>query len=143
HPNHHQLKNLLLDIDLFKEEAEMINLDKSIIHNDFNSRNIFIDNSGNPIIYDWELAVIDFKHRDIVEFLSFVLNDDFTSTDLIQYLKYHHTLNENECWKEYLKAYKYSIKVYLACRVSFYEVSGILIKYDFSKRVMNNAFKML
>lgn len=143
HPNHHQLKNLLEGIDLFEDEAKAINLKKSIIHNDFNSRNIFIDNSGNPVIYDWELAVIDFKHRDIVEFLSFVLNDDFTSDDLRHYLKYHHQLNENECWKEYLKAYKYSIKVYITCRVSFYEVSGILIKYDFSKRVMNNAFKML
>ncbi|AOW10367.1 phosphotransferase [Flavobacterium gilvum] len=143
HPNHEQLKNLLGNIDLFEEEAEAINLKKSIIHNDFNSRNIFMDYSGNPVFYDWELAVIDFKHRDIVEFLSFVLNDNFTNEDLFHYLKFHHNLNENECWLEYLKAYKYSLKVYLACRVSFYEVSGILVKYDFSKRVMNNAFKML
>lgn len=143
HPNYHQLKKLLNDIDSFKTEAASISLQKSIIHNDFNSRNIFIDKLGNPIIYDWELAVIDFKHRDIVEFVSFVLNDNFTEEDVLFYLKYHHHLNENENWQEYIKAYIYSLKTYLACRVSFYEVSGILIKYDFSKRIMNNAFRML
>jgi hydroxymethylglutaryl-CoA reductase (NADPH) len=143
HPNHYQLKKLYKDIDFFETEAAAIDLKKSIIHNDFNSRNIFLDNSGNPIIYDWELAVIDFKHRDIVEFLSFVLQDDFTANDLWFYLKFHHQMNENENWAEYIKAYSYTLKTYLACRVSFYEVSGILIKYDFSKRIMNNAFRML
>ncbi len=143
HPNYNQLKKLHLDIDSFEAEAATIDLEKSIIHNDLNSRNIFIDHAGNPIIYDWELAVIDFKHRDIVEFLSFVLQDDFTSEDVWFYLKFHHQLNENENWSEYIKAYTYSLKTYLACRVSFYEVSGILIKYDFSKRIMNNAFRML
>lgn len=143
HPNYNQLKKLHTNIDSFKTEAAAINLEKSIIHNDFNSRNIFIDHDGNPIIYDWELAVIDFKHRDIVEFLSFVLQNDFSNEEVWFYLKFHHQLNADENWSEYIKAYIYSLKTYLACRVSFYEVSGILVKYDFSKRIMNNAFRML
>ena len=138
-----QLKVLLNDIDNFEEEAKSIRLSKTIIHNDFNPRNIAVLKNGNPLIYDWELAVIDYPHRDIVEFLSFVLPPNFEKEDLFFYLQYHFKLNNEGTWEEWVKAYRYSLKVYIASRVSFYEVSGILIKYDFSKRILNIAFRML
>jgi hypothetical protein len=51
---------------------------------------------------------VDFKHRDIVRiFLSFVLHGDFTDEDVWFYLKFHHQLNENESWSEYIKTYTY------------------------------------
>ncbi len=138
-----QLKSLLMDIDNFEEEAKSINLKKTVIHNDFNPRNIAIRKNGEPAIYDWELAVVDFPQRDILEFLSFVLTPDFKKEDLFFYLNYHYELTKEGDWKEWIKAYKYSLKVYIASRVSFYEVSGILIKYDFSKRILDVAFRML
>ena len=130
-------------IDHLQEEAAAIQLHRTIIHNDFNPRNIAVEMNGEPIIYDWELAVIDLPHRDIVEFLSFVLPVDFEKKDLFFYLNYHYQFYPNDSWKEWLKAYRYSLKVYIATRVSFYEVSGILIRYDFSKRILNVAFRML
>ena len=138
-----QLKKLLNYIDNFEEEAKSIKLSKTIIHNDYNPRNIAVLKNGNPLIYDWELAVVDYPHRDIVEFLSFVLPLNFEKEDLFFYLQYHFKLNNEGTWEEWLKAYKYNLKVYIASRVSFYEVSGILIKYDFSKRILNVAFRML
>jgi len=137
------LKELINELGQLEGENASINLNKTVIHNDFNPRNIAIKKDGTPIIYDWELAIIDFSHRDIVEFLSFVLPKNFKKEDLMFYLKYHYQLYDSESWDEWLKAYRYSLKTYLITRVSFYEVSGILIKYEFSNRVLNTALKML
>ncbi|WP_430409917.1 phosphotransferase [Kordia sp.] len=136
----HALRN---EIDDLENQAIALNVEKTIIHNDFNSRNIAIKNNGFPIIYDWELAVIDVPHRDIIEFLSFVLLPNFTRDELYFYLKAHYQLYDSTNWDAWLKAYQYSLKVYIITRLSFYEVSGILIPYDFSKRVLHTALKML
>jgi hydroxymethylglutaryl-CoA reductase (NADPH) len=143
HKHVNQLVELNNQIDHFQEEAAAIHLHRTIIHNDFNPRNIAVERNGEPIIYDWELAVIDLPHRDVVEFLSFTLPVDFKKEDLLFFLKYHFGLYPGDVWEEWLKAYRYSLKVYIVTRVSFYEVSGILIKYDFSKRILSTAFKML
>jgi hydroxymethylglutaryl-CoA reductase (NADPH) len=120
------------------------------IHNDFNPRNTLIRSSGMPCIYDWELAMIDLPQRDIIEFLSFVLPVDFDRDTLIQYLRAHyqqivdrkgpgHQLH----FSDYLAAAEISVKTYICCRVSFYEVSGIVAKYDFSKRILTVSLRML
>jgi hydroxymethylglutaryl-CoA reductase (NADPH) len=122
---------------------------KSLIHNDFNPRNVLMRNSGMPCIYDWELAMIDFPQRDIIEFLSFVLPEDFSAQSLMLYMKEHyqeivqrkgpgHELG----FEEYLKATEMAIKTYICCRVSFYEVSGIVAKYDFSPRILAVSLRM-
>ena len=137
------LDSLYNGIDCLEQEAASINIPKTIIHNDFNSRNIAVKKEGAPIIYDWELATIDFPHRDIVEFLSFVLPLDFKKEDFFFYLKEHYKLYHNVKWNDWLKAYQYSLKVYIITRLSFYEVSGILVTYEFSKRVLTIALTML
>ena len=137
------LNHLYHELDGLEKEVEAIHLEKTIIHNDFNPRNIAIRKNGSPVIYDWELAMIDFPHRDVIEFLSFVLPLNFKKETFFFYLKEHHQLYPCAHWEVWLKAYKYSLKVYIITRLSFYEVSGILITYDFSKRVLNTALAML
>jgi len=137
------LTQLRDEIDNLENEHTSIHLKKTVIHNDFNPRNITIKKDGTPIIYDWELAMIDFPHRDIIELLSFVLPENFQKEELLFYLKFHFNLYGSQLWKEWLRAYKYSLKVYIISRVSFYEVSGIVVKYDFSNRVLNTAINML
>jgi hydroxymethylglutaryl-CoA reductase (NADPH) len=94
--------------------------------------------------------MIDLPQRDIVEFLSFVLPVDFDRDDLIAHLRDHyqsiqqrkgpgHTLP----FSDYLLAAEMSVKTYICCRVSFYEVSGIVAKYDFSKRILAVSLRML
>ncbi len=137
------LSRLYDEIDCLEKEASSINLRKTIIHNDFNPRNIAIAKGGFPIIYDWELSMEDFPHRDIMEFLSFVLPLDLKKEEFYFYLNEHYKLYHYANWGEWLKAYEYSLKVYIVTRLSFYEVSGILMKYDFSERVLNTALTML
>ena len=62
---------------------------------------------------------------------------------MIFYLNYYAGLNPAYSINEWMKAYRYSLKTYIATRVSFYEVSGILIKYDFSNRILSVALRML
>lgn len=137
--------SMLKFIDELEFEHNKIDIPKTIVHNDFNSRNIAIRKNGDVCIYDWELAVINFPHRDIIEFLSFVLKPDFSKKELFNYLKYHYDLNKesNINWEHWLSAYKYAIKEYLVTRVSFYDVSGILIKFPFSERIREVSFKIL
>ncbi|WP_168800712.1 phosphotransferase [Psychroserpens sp. NJDZ02] len=137
------LNDLYHQIEGLQTESETIVLKQTVIHNDFNPRNIAITKAGLPIIYDWELAMVDFPHRDIVEFLSFVLPLHFTKETFFFYLKAHYNIYSSESWKDWLKGYSYSLKVYIITRLSFYEVAGLLVTYDFSKRVLNTALAML
>lgn len=120
-------------------------LEKTIIHNDYNPRNIAIRKNGDLCVYDWELSVIGLPHRDIVEFLSFTLNEDFTKEELLEYLKYHYELNSESdvSWDDWKEGYAYAIKEYLVTRVSFYLVGSILMNYEFASRIYKVALKML
>jgi hydroxymethylglutaryl-CoA reductase (NADPH) len=140
--DHSRLTAIVNGMPHWEKEAQEINIDKVVIHNDCNPRNIAIRKNGDVCIYDWELAVVDLPSRDIVEFLSFVLLPDFTKEEMMFYLNYYAERNLKYSIKEWMKAYRYSLKTYIATRVSFYEVSGILIKYEFSERILKVALRM-
>ncbi len=141
------LKSLLNDINTLKNSYNRLQTKKTIIHNDFNSRNIAVRKDGQTCIYDWELAVVNIPQRDIVEFLSFVLPENFSKELLNDYIDFHLSLYEKMLSSEELnrfkKEYVYAVKEYLITRVSFYEAAGIIMKYKFSNRVLTNSFRML
>ena len=121
----------------------------SPIHNDFNPRNILLRSNGEVCIYDWELCVCDLPQRDLLEFLSFVRPEDLDAATLLPYLEWHYQSivkrqgPGHQCtFDAYLQACELAIKTYICCRISFYEVSGIVAKYDFSKRILTVALRM-
>ncbi len=121
-----------------------LKLQKTIVHNDFNSRNACIRKDGRICIYDWELAAVNFPHRDIVEFLSFVLPENFDAAIFERYIRYHHAIQPTQvAWEEWKKGYVYSLKEYLVTRVSFYMAGRILMDYEFAIRIFLNSFRML
>ncbi len=131
-------------IENLEEFHEQINIPKTIVHNDFNSRNLAIREGGEVCIYDWELAVLNFPHRDIVEFLSFALPLDFDKNLLLEYLKYHFELQSTSLtWQEWERGYLYSLQEFLVTRVTFYMTGKILMNYQFAERVFLNAFRMI
>lgn len=139
-----QLTSILEATDQLEADYQNLQTPRTVIHNDFNPRNIAIRKNGTPCIYDWELAVINIPHRDIVEFLSFVLPINFSKETLMTYINYHLSLYEGSTDMFFFKAaYSYAIREYIITRVAFYEVAGILMKYDFSDRVLDNSFQML
>jgi hydroxymethylglutaryl-CoA reductase (NADPH) len=146
------IKQLAPFPEQLENDRNSLTIANTVIHNDFNSRNIAIrkpstnNETAIPCIYDWELAVLDIPHRDIVEFLSFVLVENFDPEELFLYLDYHYNLykNHSECTKfEWWQGYVYAIKEFLVTRVSFYEVAGIHAKYTFSERILKCGFRIL
>lgn len=141
----HDLPQRLLGfIDEMESLHQKIKVPKTIVHNDFNTRNIAIRQGGEVCIYDWELAMYNFPHRDVVEFLSFAMPLDFEEQAMLEYMKYHYSLNNTKLsWEDWKAAYIYSLKEYLATRVSFYMTGKILMNYLFADRIFQNSFRMI
>lgn len=119
----------------------------TIVHNDFNPRNIAIKNNGDAVIYDWELAVLNIPQRDSIELLSFVLPEDFSKEELLEYLSYHHRLFIEKTGSTisiagWLSDCRIIVHEYLCSRVNFYLAGGTLMDYSFSKRIFMNASRM-
>lgn len=128
-----------------KSESPAALLPKTLLHNDFNPRNIAVRNDGNICIYDWELAVHHYPHRDIVELLSFAMNE-VTEKELIDHLKFHHQLWGGDnflSWKEWKKGYIITLREYVLSRVLFYMAAEVVMKLKFAQRVYSNSIKML
>lgn len=134
---HHFLDELLLKPKLTAEH-------KTVVHNDFNPKNVGIRTNDSPFIYDWELAVINYPQRDLVEFLAFVLPAKFDKESLIKYLRYQHALLSNELsWEEYLEIATDMVKEFLVTRLSFYKTAEIVMKLKFVDRVYDTAIRIV
>lgn len=56
------------------EFHKMHHMPKTLIHNDFNPRNVAIRNQDHSLVaFDWELASVHLPQRDLVEFLAFTM----------------------------------------------------------------------
>jgi hypothetical protein len=77
------------------------NLPRTLIHNDFNPRNICIQRTSSNklrlIAYDWELATIGVPQHDLAELLCFVLPPETTDRYIGFWIDRHRTLLEQEC----------------------------------------------
>ncbi|CAN5504636.1 hypothetical protein BH10BAC4_BH10BAC4_23100 [soil metagenome] len=136
----------LLDASLHLEKLnEKIAVRKTIVHNDYNPRNIAVRNNGALAVYDWELAVLDYPHRDIIEFLCFIFTEDYAEEELMRYLDLHYQFNrsDNPSRSDWYLTYEYAVIEFIITRAVFYEVAGIVVKYEFSRRVLDNALRML
>ncbi len=138
------LPQFVLDIE---NEYNTIDLPVTLIHNDFNPRNIAVRKNGTPCIYDWELAVLNIPHRDIVELLSFTMPEDFDEEFFVEQLLFHYRLVQKEypalAWQEWKRGYIYALKEFLITRAVFYKTAEILMKLKFADRIMLNSIRMI
>jgi len=68
------------------------NLPRTLIHNDFNPRNLAFRRSADQrrlCIYDWELATLGVPQHDLAELLCFVLPTSLEARDLYGYIEHH------------------------------------------------------
>jgi hydroxymethylglutaryl-CoA reductase (NADPH) len=54
-------------------------LPQTLVHDDLNPRNACFRADGRPLIYDWELTMVDIPQRDLVELLTFTFDPADTS----------------------------------------------------------------
>jgi hydroxymethylglutaryl-CoA reductase (NADPH) len=149
--NQENNQNKFLDFFKYLDELEQLyiglELPVTIIHNDFNPRNVALRKNGLVCIYDWELAVKNIPHRDIIEFLCFALPLDFEEEKFIYYLRFHYKIMNvtypEISWDKWKQGYVYSLKEFLVTRAIFYKVSEILMKLKFGDRIILNGKRMI
>ena len=120
----------------------------TLIHNDFNPRNVGVRKNGNPCIYDWELAVYGVPQRDIFEFLAFSLQSEINESDLLNLLKHDYNLvksinDKGYNWNDYIYDFELSGQLFLVSRVNFYLTGSTLVNYSFIERVFKTSFSIL
>ncbi|HYF04234.1 MAG TPA: phosphotransferase [Patescibacteria group bacterium] len=139
-----QTAQMLQMIENLEQNFVAVKIAPTIIHNDCNPRNTAVRTDGTPCFYDWELAVVNIPHRDIVEFLSFAMPENFDQNLFKNYLHFHFSLcKRGEIWSDWKCGYEYALKEFLVTRVSFYLTGSILMKYEFAPRIFKNSMRML
>ena len=71
---------------------ELEAMPRTLIHNDFNPRNICLRRDGDGYrlcAYDWELATLHVPQHDLAELLSFVLQPDADEGEVRHYVELH------------------------------------------------------
>ena len=79
--------------------AELENCSTTLVHNDFNPRNICLrrtEKGPTLCAYDWELATVAPPQRDLAEFLAFVLSPDVDEELVSRYLEIHRSALQRE-----------------------------------------------
>jgi len=147
-----ELDNLFMDagrvIELWEKNPPVKISKQTLVHNDFNPRNVGIRRDGRVCIYDWELAAVNIPQRDIFEFLAFSLDENFEEERLVTLLQKHFELiqeiNGNSYqWKSYLGDFIVSGYEFLITRVTFYLAGNTLLNYPFIKRGFICADKII
>ncbi len=121
---------------------------KTLIHNDFNPRNVGLRKNGKICIYDWELVMLNIPQRDIFEFLAFTLAPDFKEDRLLMLMNKHFVLLKeinvsSYNWKDYLDDFIISGYEFLITRASFYIAGSTLMDYSFIKRVFISSNRII
>ena len=135
-------------LDQWMKEMPMKKSKLTLVHNDFNPRNVGVRMDGRLCMYDWELASFNVPQRDVFEFLSFTLVEDFSTVEMENILKFHYQLMKewNEAsysYSDYLNDFKIAGNEFLLTRVSFYMAGSTLVHYPFINRVFAVALKMI
>lgn len=137
--------------DLTRWWTEIDQMPKTLIHNDFNPRNLALRNTQDGqrlCLYDLELMTVHIPQRDVVEFLSFVLN---TNTKLEEFKelvdfsrvsleKYTGQKIDPVQWRRGIKLAMYD---YFVDRVLMYLMAHTYRHYKFMERVYNTSIHLV
>ena len=119
-------------------------LPRTLIHNDFNSRNIGVRQQGSGlelVAYDWELACVGAPQRDLAELLCFVLPSDASAETVDHWVERHRLQLEREsgvhlaagAWRAGLAS---ALAELLVHRLSFYALIDRVSPQSFLPRVV-------
>lgn len=125
-------------------------LPKTLIHNDFNPRNTCFKTVAGQLqlcAYDWELATYHVPQYDVVEFLSFVLDEERYSSRL-GYLEHyrqalHDLTGDYADADEFRTGAGYAALDFGLHRLGMYLMAHSVSPYPFLPRVVNSYFDTL
>lgn len=148
---------LFHEIELPKLIASWPELEKmpaTLIHNDFNPRNLaFRNNSLEPqlVAFDWELATIGIAQRDLAELLAFTLSHDVTYEELNSYVEFHRRSIEALTGRgvdrdQWVRGFELALLDFILQRLPIYVIAQSFKKVPFLKpsyRVARHLLEMI
>ncbi|MBX5331895.1 hydroxymethylglutaryl-CoA reductase [Rhodococcus fascians] len=135
---------------------ELEAMPRTLIHNDFNSRNIGlrttpVDSEKSDcfelVAYDWELATIHVPQRDLVELLAYVLPPD-VSAERVHALSEHHRLSVQKRTsipldpQKWCRGYQLALADFLIRRLSLYLMVHTVQRLPFIERVVATVVRL-
>ena len=136
--------------DLDNWWPQWMSMPQSLIHNDFNPRNLaFRRSPQGPVLcaYDWELATIGLPQYDLAELLCFVLPNESSPQDAQHWIDLHrlclekasgHTISPEE-WQA---GFVLALRHYMMCRLPLYAMIDRFKPQPFLSRVVCNWFRL-
>ena len=88
----HLRRHKVLTDSLAEWWTRLGSMPRTLIHNDFNPRNIGVRGNGADArlcAYDWELATLHVPQHDVAELLAFVLSPDVDEREVEHYVELH------------------------------------------------------
>jgi len=124
---------------------------KTLIHNDFNPRNIAFRKTADGLrlcAYDWELATIHLPQYDVAELLAFTLTGDFTQKEVDDFIEYHRTELEKNTGEEidpveWRDGFSLCLADLLVTRMSLYAMAHTFRHYKFMERIHSTYRRLL
>lgn len=142
------LQGIISNIPQYWQELELMK--KTLVHNDMNPRNVCFKKRNNNVklcLYDWELATFHIPQYDVVELLSFVLDENDYGKRL-EYMEYYREkledlvgekADKNKFYRGFqLAAYDFGVH-----RLGMYMLAHTVVPYPFLPRVVNSYFDTL
>jgi hypothetical protein len=124
----------------------LASLPQTLIHNDFNPRNIAVRRVSGRLrlcAFDWELATIGAPQRDLAEFLSFVLPPDASPRTIARWVERYRALLVAESSvalppREWETGFRAALCEFLVDRLAFYAVIARVRRQPFLPRVVRS-----
>jgi hydroxymethylglutaryl-CoA reductase (NADPH) len=146
-------------LELFRDHIDLLpkwwkeidSMPKTLIHNDFNPRNLALKKNNDKFqlcLYDFELMSINIPQRDLAEFLIFVLNRNTTLEELEEYIELHRerlefytqTSIDKKLWR---RGFKLAVYDFCVERLLMYLMAHTFRHYKFMERIFNTSIHMI
>ncbi len=131
--------------------AEIDQMPKTLVHNDFNPRNIaFRRIEGQPRLcaYDWEMATINLPQHDLAELLVFVLDPAFDMDMVHHYVEVHRKALEHASGfsidaQDWQHGFQLCVHDLIINRLAQYGVAHTFRHYKFMNRAATTARRLI
>lgn len=143
------LQHGLID-DLDDWWPQMMSIPRSLIHNDFNPRNLaFRRSPQGPVLcaYDWELATIGLPQYDLAELLCFVFPASSDPQDIQPWIDLHRRCLEEATGQlvsaeEWQTGFALALRYYMMSRLPFYAMIDRFKPQPFLSQVVTNWLRL-
>ena len=131
--------------------AELDAMPRTLVHNDFNPRNIaFRQGIGGLTLcaYDWELAGLNVPQRDCAELLVFTLGADATEDQVTHYIEHHRRCLQEATGTDidpimWRRGYQLCLWDLLISRIPLYLMAHTFRHYGFMERVQSSLRNLI